>query len=83
MRLTQKYRSSAFAEEDYKNIDIQKQKAFNSTDFNFSYNTNNNLEFNLEIENLFENSYGTWLRKDVIYPGNFTRNIKAGLSYKF
>jgi iron complex outermembrane receptor protein len=83
MRLTQKYRSSAFAEEDYKNIDVQKQKAFNSTDFNFSYNTNNNLEFNLEIENLFENSYGTWLRKDVIYPGNFTRNIKAGLSYKF
>ena len=83
MRLTQKYRSTAFAEEDYKNIDVQKQKAFNSTDFNFSYNTNNNLEFNLEIENLFENSYGTWLRKDVIYPGNFTRNIKAGLSYKF
>ena len=35
------------------------------------------------VENLFENSYGTRLRDDVIYPGNSTRNIKAGLTYKF
>ena len=38
--LTQKYRSSAFAEEDYTNTATQKQKAYNSTDFNFSYNPN-------------------------------------------
>jgi len=81
--LTQKYRSSAFAEEDYTNTATQKQKAYNSTDFNFSYNPNENLEFNFDVENLFENSYGTWLRADVIYPGNSTRNIKASLSYKF
>ena len=81
--LTQKYRSSAFAEEDYTNTATQKQKAYNSTDFNFSYNPNEDLEFNFDVENLFENSYGTWLRADVIYPGNSTRNIKAGLSYKF
>ena len=81
--LTQKYRSSAFAEEDYTNTATQKQKAYNSTDFNFSYSPNEDLEFNFDVENLFENSYGTWLRADVIYPGNSTRNIKAGLSYKF
>ena len=81
--ITQKYRSSAFAEEDYSNSDSQKQIAYNSTDFNFSYSSNDQLEFNFDIENLFENTYGTWLRKDVIYPGNFTRNIKAELSYKF
>jgi len=81
--LTQKYRSSAFAEEDYTNTATQKQKAYNSTDFNFSYSPNEDLEFNFDVENLFENSYGTWLRADVIYPGNSTRNIKVGLSYKF
>jgi iron complex outermembrane receptor protein len=83
MTLTQKYRSSAFAEEDYTNTATQKQKAYNSTDFNFSFSPNEGLEFNFDVENLFENSYGTWLRADVIYPGNFTRNINASLSYKF
>ena len=83
MTLTQKYRSSAFAEEDYTNTATQKQKAYNSTDFNFSFRPNEDLEFNFDVENLFENSYGTWLRADVIYPGNFTRNINASLSYKF
>ena len=83
MTLTQKYRSSAFAEEDYTNTATQKQKAYNSTDFNFSFSPNEGLEFNFDVENLFENSYGTWLRADVIYPGSFTRNINASLSYKF
>ena len=83
MTLTQKYRSSAFAEEDYTNTATQKQKAYNSTDFNFSFSPSEDLEFNFDVENLFENSYGTWLRADVIYPGNFTRNINASLSYKF
>jgi iron complex outermembrane receptor protein len=83
MTLTQKYRSSAFAEEDYTNTATQKQKAYNSTDFNFSFSPNEDLEFNFDVENIFENSYGTWLRADVIYPGNFTRNINASLSYKF
>ena len=83
MTLTQKYRSSAFAEEDYTNTATQKQKAYNSTDFNFSFRPNEDLEFNFDVENIFENSYGTWLRADVIYPGNFTRNINASLSYKF
>ncbi len=83
MTLTQKYRSSAFAEEDYTNTDTQKQKAYNSTDFNFSFSPNEDLEFNFDVENIFKNSYGTLLRSDVIYPGNFTRNINASLSYKF
>ena len=83
MTLTQKYRSEAFAEEDYANIFTKKQPEYNSTNFNFSYNPNDDLSFTFDIENLFENSYGTRLRDDVIYPGNSTRNIKAGLTYKF
>ena len=69
--------------------------AYNSTDFNFSYSPNEDLEFNFDIENLFDTSFGTVLDDDAldskftgtnlgtIYPGNFTRNIKASLSYKF
>ena len=83
MTLTQKYRSEAFAEEDYANIFTKKQPEYNSTNFNFSYNPNDDLSFSFDVENLFENSYGTRLRDDVIYPGNSTRNIKVGLTYKF
>jgi iron complex outermembrane receptor protein len=83
MMLTQKYRSKAFAEEDYANLFTKKQPEYNSTNFNFSYSPNEDLKFNFDIENLFKNSYGTRLRDDVIYPGNSTRNIKAGLTYKF
>jgi iron complex outermembrane receptor protein len=83
MTLTQKYRSKAFSEEDYANKFSYKQKAYNSTNFNFTFSPNDDLDFKFDIENMFENSYGTWLRDDVIYPGNFTRNINAELSYKF
>ena len=83
LTLTQKYRSKAFAEEDYANAFTKKQEVYNSTNFNFSYNANNDLSLTFDIENLFKNSYGTRLRDDVIYPGNSTRNIKAGLTYKF
>ena len=83
LTLTQKYRSKAFAEEDYANAFTKKQEVYNSTNFNFSYNANNDLSLTFDVENLFKNSYGTRLRDDVIYPGNSTRNIKAGLTYKF
>ena len=81
--LTQKYRSKAFAEEDYANAFTKKQEVYNSTNFNFSYNANDDLSLTFDVENLFKNSYGTRLRDDVIYPGNSTRNIKAGFTYKF
>ena len=83
MMLTQKYRSKAFAEEDYANAFSKKQKEYNSTNFNFSYSPNEDLKFNFDVENLFKNTYGTRLRDNVIYPGNSTRNIKAGLTYRF
>ena len=83
MTLSQKHRSRAFAEEDYANKFTEKQPEFNSTNFNFSYTANNDLSITFDVENLFKNSYGTRLRDNVVYPGNSTRNIKAGLSYKF
>ena len=81
--LTHKYRSKAFSEEDFANDKLQKQKEFNSTNVNYLYKHNKDLDFTFDVENLFENSYGTWLRDDIIYPSSFTRNIKAGLTYRF
>ena len=81
--LTHKYRSKAFSEEDFANDKLQKQKEFKSTDIGYFYKHNKDLDFTVDIENLFKNSYGTWLRDDIIYPSSFTRNIKAGLTYHF
>ena len=81
--LTHKYRSKAFSEEDFANEKLQKQKEFKSTDISYLYKHNKDLDFTFDIENLFKNSYGTWLRDDIIYPSSFTRNIKAGLTYHF
>ena len=44
MTLTQKYRSKGYAADDFSNTFTQRQMAYNSTDFNFSYKTDKELE---------------------------------------
>ena len=83
MTLTQKYRSKGYAADDFSNTFTQRQIAYNSTDFNFTYTTNNDLKFNFDVENMFDNSYGTSIQDDTIYPASFTRNVKVTLSRKF
>ena len=83
INLTHKYRSSAYAAEDFTNTGSQKQKAFNSTNVNYLFQYDKDTDLTLQVENLFENKYGSWLRDDVIYPANFTRNIKLGVTYRF
>ena len=81
--LTQKYRSKGFAADDFSNTFTQKQMAYNSTDFNFSYLTDKELKINFDVENLFDNSYGTSIQDDTIYPASFTRNVKVSIHRKF
>ena len=83
MMLTQKYRSKGFAADDFSNTFTQRQMAYNSTDFNFSYKTDNDLELNFDVVNLFDSSYGTSIQDDAIYPASYTRNIKLSVSRKF
>jgi iron complex outermembrane receptor protein len=83
MMLTQKYRSKGFAADDFSNTLSQRQMAYNSTDFNFSYKTDNDLELNFDVVNLFDSSYGTSIQDDAIYPASYTRNIKLSVSRKF
>lgn len=87
--LKHKYRSEAYAEEDFSNTNTDKTKAFNSTDLNFAYNYSKDIGFSLDIENLFKNKHATLLGDynstggNVVYPASFTRNIKIGLTYRF
>jgi len=87
--LKHKYRSEAFGEEDFSNTNTSKTKAFNSTDFNYAYKYSKDMDFSLDIENLFRKKHATLLGDynstggNVVYPASFTRNIKAGLTYKF
>ena len=83
IKLIHKYRSDAYSSEDFTNSATQKQKAFNSTNVNYLYQYDKNIDLTLNIENLFENKHGSWLRDNVIYPSGFTRNIKAGIEYRF
>ena len=83
MTLTQKFRSKGFAADDFSNTFTQKQMAYNSTDFNFSYTTDKELELKFDVENLFDRSYGTSIQDDAIYPASYTRNIKLSFSRKF
>jgi iron complex outermembrane receptor protein len=83
------YRSEAYGEEDFSNTNTDKTEAFNSTDLNYAYNYSKNIDFSLNIENLFEEKHAILLgdyntpNSNVVYPANFTRNIKIGLDYQF
>jgi iron complex outermembrane receptor protein len=87
--LKHKYRSEAYAEEDFSNTNTDKTKAFNSTDLNYAYNYSNDLDVSLDIENLFKRKHATLLGDynstggNVIYPASFVREIKVGLTYRF
>jgi iron complex outermembrane receptor protein len=83
INIAHKWRSEAHAAEDFSNTDSQKQTAFKNTDITYKYRYSKNLEFSANIQNLFKNKNGFWLRNDVVTPNNFTRNFNAGVIYKF
>lgn len=80
--ISQKYRSKAYAMEDFSNSFSQKQDSYKSTDLSFGYKIKN-LEFFAKIQNLFDERNGLWLRDNVIYPVNFERTYMVGLNAKF
>lgn len=80
--LSHTYKSSAYASNDFENNFIQKQEAYNSTDFTISY-TYQNLELFGKIQNIFDKKNGMWIRDDAIYPINFERTYYAGMKVKF
>jgi iron complex outermembrane receptor protein len=82
VNLSQTWRSSAFAAEDFANTFTQKQAAYQSTDIAWRYR-HNKLEWFAAVENLFEQKNGLWIHDDAIYPVNFTRNWRLGMKATF
>lgn len=80
--LSHTYRSEAYAAEDFANNFEQKQAAYNSTDIGYRYRVGK-MELFAKLENLFEEANGLWIRDDAIYPVNFTRNWRVGISAQF
>jgi len=80
--LSQTYRSSAYAANDFENNFSQKQDSYKSTDLSFSYNYKQ-IELFAKIQNLFDQSNGLWIRDDAIYPVNFERTYTFGTKVRF
>jgi iron complex outermembrane receptor protein len=91
------YRSKMLMEEDFDNANA-KNNAYNSTNlsYTYSYKTDSGkglfnwwqsgprqADISLKVDNLFERSHGSWLRNDVIYPYQFTRNWRIGTKLLF
>ena len=82
LALTQIYRSSAYAADDFNNNFSQKQDAYYSTDISATY-AKDNWEVFAKINNLFNQKNGLWVKDDAIYPVNFTTTAFAGFKLKF
>lgn len=82
LQLTQTWRSSAYAADDFASDFTQKQAAYQSTDLAYRY-VHGKLEYFATVSNLFDNKNGLWISDDVIYPVNFTRTWRLGMKDAF
>lgn len=80
--LTQLYRSSSYATNDFNNNFSQKQEAYTSTNLAFTY-TQKEYEIFAKINNLFNQSNGIWIQDNAIYPVDFTTTALAGVKFIF
>jgi iron complex outermembrane recepter protein len=82
LALTQVYRSSAYAQDDFNNNFDQKQESYNSTNIAFTYTTKE-YELFAKINNLFNQDNGVWISDNAIYPVDFTTTAIAGVKFIF
>ncbi len=82
LNLTHVWRASTWAAEDFDNNNLQKQQAYQSTGLAYQYR-HKNLAWFAAVDNVFEQSNGIWLRDDVIYPVDFTRNWRLGMKVDY
>jgi len=82
INLSQSWRSTAYAAEDFANTFTQKQSAYLSTDIAWRYRLKS-YEIFASVDNLFEHKNGLWIKDDAIYPVNFTRNWRMGMKATF
>ena len=83
LHLSHTWRSSTWAAGDFDNNNVQKQRAFQSTDVTYRHQLAKHFEMYAGISNLFDRSNGIWVRDDAIYPVNFERTWKLGARIQF
>lgn len=81
--LAQAWRSSTWAAEDFDNNNVQKQRAYASTDLAIQHRVKDDLELFAGVDNLFARTNGVWVRDNAVYPVSFTRNWRLGVRATF
>jgi iron complex outermembrane receptor protein len=81
--LTHKYRSKAYASDDFANNFTQKQKAYNLTNLSVNYSYDDKLSVFAKVENLLDKQNGMWIKDDNIYVIDYGRTYYAGVEYRF
>ena len=82
LSLTHAWREATWAIGDFTNHNVQRQAAYQSTDVAYHHRIGD-LEWYAAVDNLFAHRNGLWTGDDSIYPVNFTRNLRLGLSARF
>ncbi|WP_162299766.1 TonB-dependent receptor [Marinospirillum perlucidum] len=82
LSLIQIWRSETWAANDFANSFDQKQQAYRMTNLGYRHRFDQ-MELFVQIDNLFDQSNGLWIRDDTIYPVNFTRSWRVGLRADF
>jgi len=82
LNLSQVWRSSAYAADDFANNFSQKQNDYAVTNLGVNYQYKN-IQFNATVSNLFEHRNAIQVRDDVIYPVDFSRTLRIGVKADF
>ena len=83
LNLSHTWRSKAWAADDFDNDNMQKQRAYQSTDVAYRYRVTKDAEFYAAVSNLFDRENVLWVRDDAIYPIDFERTWKVGARLTF
>jgi iron complex outermembrane recepter protein len=82
VNLSQTWRSTTYASEDFLNNATQRQAHYESTNVALNYQYKNFLLFT-SINNLFQHQNSTQITNDAIYPVDFVRTWRIGLKSDF
>ncbi|MGD9870579.1 MAG: TonB-dependent receptor [Thauera sp.] len=83
LNLSHTWRSKAWAADDFDNDNMQKQRAYQSTDVAYRHRVTKDAELYAAVSNLFDRENGLWVRDDAIYPIDFERTWKVGARLTF
>ena len=83
LNLSHTWRSKAWAAEDFDNDNMQKQRAYQSTDVAYRHRLTKEAEVYAAVTNFFDRENGLWVRDDAIYPIDFERTWKVGARVTF